>query len=92
MAALPQSYISRNDVVVAVAWLLSCDMHQRPKPGHAPPGTQSLASLMVDLPTNDLDGRLVKALIPEGWELCLLLCVCCSKAYWPRLLGAPRRG
>ena len=66
VAALPQSYISSNDVVVAITWMLSCDMHQRPKPGHAPPGSANLALLVLDLLGNDTDGLLTRSLVPPG--------------------------
>ena len=53
-------------MVTAIAWLLNCDMKGRPRPGHAPLGKVSLGFLMADLVANDLDGRLTKALVPEG--------------------------
>ena len=64
--ALPGGYISRNDIVVAIAWLLGCDMHHRCRPGHAVAGTANVALLVLDLVENDLDGNLTRALVPPG--------------------------
>ena len=77
VAALPQSYISSNDVVVAITWLLSCDLHQRPKPGHAPPGGMNFALLVLDLLGNDRDGLLTSSLVPPG-DVSDALLVCSS--------------
>ena len=64
--ALPGSWLSLNDLVLAVAWLMHCDMKQRPRPGYAPPGEASHAAIAADLVTNDQGGRLMHTLVPEG--------------------------
>ena len=64
--ALPNGYISRNDIIVAIAWLLGCDMHQRRRPGYAVAGTANVALLILDLVDNDLDRKLTHALVPPG--------------------------
>ena len=64
--ALPGARLSLNDLVLAIAWLMHCDMKQRPRPGFAAPGEISLAALAADLADNDPDGRLTRALLPEG--------------------------
>ena len=53
-------------MVVAIAWLLNCDMHARPRPGHAAPGSANICLLTLDLVGNDVDGRLMRALVPQG--------------------------
>ena len=63
---LPNGYISRNDIVVAIAWLLGYDMHQRCRPGYAQAGTANVAQLRQDLIHNDLDRKLTHALVPPG--------------------------
>ena len=73
--ALPDAYISRNDVAVALAWLLSCDTGQRPKPGHAPPGSQSICLLVCDLVANDPGGSFTGHLLAQGPAL-IPACVC----------------
>ena len=69
--ALPKGYISRNDIVFAIAWLLCCDMHQRPWPGQAPAGSASVGLIVADLVENDLEGRLSRAQVPAGLPFCL---------------------
>ena len=64
MQALPDAYISTNDIIMAVAWLLSCEAQQRPMPGFS--SALSFGMMVADLPENDLDGRLSSALVPEG--------------------------
>ena len=53
-------------MLVGLAWLLSCELHERPRPGCAPQGSENSALLMVDLLHNDVDGLLTRHLIPEG--------------------------
>ena len=64
MRALQQPYLSTNDLVMAVAWMLSCEMQQRPMPGFNP--ALILGLMVADLPENDVDSRLSRALVPEG--------------------------
>ena len=71
MQALPDRYISSNDIVFATAWLLGCAMLQHPPPGQAPPGSASVGLIAADLVVNDLQGRLSRALVPAGQPLCL---------------------
>ena len=47
--ALPNGYISSNDIVFAIAWLLGCNMLQRPWPGQGPPGSANVGLLAVEL-------------------------------------------
>ena len=61
---LQEPYLSTNDLVMAVAWMLSCEVQQRPMPGSNP--ALSLGLMVADLPENDVDGRLSRALVPEG--------------------------
>ena len=68
--ALPNSYISSNDIVFAIAWLLGCEMKQRPWPGQAPAGSTSVGLIVADLVMNDLQGRLSRALVPAGLPFC----------------------
>ena len=67
--ALPDAFVSHNDILMAIAWVLSCDMRQRPRPGHAPLGGRSLGILTCDLVGNDVDGRISKQLLPPGMQL-----------------------
>ena len=88
--ALPNSYISSNDIVFAIAWLLGCEMKQRPWPGQAPAGSTSVGLIVADLVMNDLQGRLSRALVPAGlpfcqWHMAVVLHgdrAACTKLAW----------
>ena len=66
----------RNDVIVAITWMLKCDMHQRSRPGFAAPGSANICMLTVDLFGNDVEGRFMRCLVPEG-ETQPSACVLC---------------
>ena len=61
VAQLP--LFSTNDVVAALAWLLSCDSRSRPRPGQKPCGCVNRILLMVDLSNRGLP----PGLVPSGY-------------------------
>lgn len=51
-------YLSSNDVIMGLAWMLNNEAKNKARPGQGPAGTISVAIIGVDLGRNGLPGNL----------------------------------